>query len=85
VADMASTSIGRRIMATIIVAGLAVAPAAAQKPPVVSFERATELTKTYPFTRFSRLASFDVPLPFDLPPPGVKPQLPDQLLLTEGP
>jgi hypothetical protein len=60
--------------------GLLAATVHAQ-PPVLSYERATELTKTYPFTRFSKLASFDVPMPREWALPGSKPQLPNQKLV----
>lgn len=77
---MACQPVRRRLAVSVGLAALAIVSPVAQGQPVVSFERATELTKTYPFTRFSRLASFDVPLPVDLAPHGVRPQLPNQPL-----
>jgi len=48
--------------------------------PVISFERGTSLLPTYPFIRFSTLASFDVPYAADIFTHAAKPQLSNQAL-----
>lgn len=70
-----------RTLAVSVAAVLAVTVTLVAQQPVVSFDRAQELTKTYPFTKFSKLASFDVPYLPDVFSHGVRPQLPKQALV----